>query len=77
MLAVLDTRHALSGPWHHIRELREKHVEVVSDRAKLIKAVETMEDEKKIDLQLALDNLREELDNKRVDECERVKLESE
>ena len=52
-------------------------MEVVSDRAKLIKAVETMEDEKKIDLQLALDNLREELDNKRVDECERVKLESE
>ena len=51
-------------------------MEVVRERAKLIEAVENMEDLRRADLQQALDNLREELENQKRDECEKVKLES-
>ena len=51
-------------------------MEVFRERAKLIEAIEGIEDQNRSDLQQALDNLREELENKNRDECEKVKLES-
>ena len=51
-------------------------MEVIRERAKLIAAIEGIEDQNRSDLQQALDNLREELENKNRDECEKVKLES-
>ena len=51
-------------------------MEVIRERAKLIEAIEGIEDQNRSDLQQALDNLREELENKNKDECEKVKLES-
>ncbi len=58
-------------------ELREKHLEVVSDRAKLAAAIERLEEERRAELQRALAELRDELETRGRDDAERVKLESE